>query len=443
MPRKFTVYLSHSWRPHDVDLNLWVWERLAEHCDLLVDKPDGQTEDPPYFVNRLEEIMRRSDVFVSILTFRENPDATAGKGDYSLKCSAVSLFEVRLAERARKPRLILYERTTGFRRPAADWPGEAYIPFDRGAEPLPEGLDRIERDLGAWLEWVDSSRKPGFLEVLDRSVILLPESAALSTQDQLNGALQQSLFSVLDPIKSERSTDAALIHRMLNAGLIVADVTSDGTRELYAMAHTLFVPTIRVAEDKKSPLPWILEGHPGGYQHDIVFLSDNPWPNEVAARANAIFRVTQPLGLDAGRGYIKSRRYKGIYVFLSHNLRPGNRAILDLLIQLLRDEQIEFFEYYRDNQAGIEWEPRLDEALAKATLFAGLLADGYEDSPVCLREWGAVVARKIQLLPFLVNGRTTRTNLTPLHNQTLDSPDPAVNAKIVFDRIKSTVTGAL
>jgi hypothetical protein len=128
-------------------------------------------------------------------------------------------------------------------------------------------------------------------------------------------------------------------------------------------------------------------------------------------------------------------------VFLSHNLRPEEREILDLLIQSLRDEQIDFFEYYRDNEAGIEWQPKLDEALGKTRLFVGLLADGYEDSPVCLREWAAVKDRKIPLLPFLVNGRTTRTNLTPVHDQTLDSDDPAANAKTVFDQVKRAAAG--
>ncbi len=437
MDRKFTVYLSHSWRPRDIEFNLWVWERLAERCNLLVDKPDSQAEHPPYYVNRLEETMRRCDLFVAVLTFRENPNTATSRGDHALRCSPGSLFEIRLAERANRPRLILYERTTGFRRLFVDWPGAKYLPFDRGTEPLPEGLDSIERDIESWLEWVDSSRKPRFLEVFDRSVILLPKSAGSMMEDQLNTALHETLFSTAERIEFEGRTDAALIHQMLNAGLVVADVTSDGTRELYAIAHALFVPAIRLAPNKNSPLPWILKGHPGGYQHDIVFFSGNPpWPTDVTARANAIFQVTEPLGLDAGRRYIKSRRYKGIYVFLSHNLRPGKRDFLDLLIQALRNEQIDFFEYYRVNEAGIEWQPKVDEALGKTTIFAGLLAEGYEDSPLCLREWAAMKDRKVQLLPFLVNGRTTRTNLTPLNNQTLDSDDPAINAKIVFDQIK-------
>ena len=36
---KFAVYLSHSWEKRDVAFNLWVWDKLAPVCDLLVDKP--------------------------------------------------------------------------------------------------------------------------------------------------------------------------------------------------------------------------------------------------------------------------------------------------------------------------------------------------------------------------------------------------------------------
>ena len=410
MDRKFTVYLSHSWRPRDVDLNLWVWERLAERCDLLVDRPDSQDENPPYYVTRLEEILRRSDIFVSILTFRPNSSSTSARGDYALQCSPASLFEIRLAERARRPRLVLYERATGFRRPLDNWDGAKYIPFDRGAESLPGGLDGIERDIAIWLNWVVDSKKPRFPEVQDRAVILLPKTVDSPTVDQLNDALLDAKFDKVERMEFVTRTDAEIIERMLNAGLLVADVISDGTRELYTIAHALFVPAIRLVPGKDVQLPWILNGHPGGYQQDIVFLSGEPtWPAEVTARAAAFFRVTKPLGFDDGCRYIKSRRYKGVFVFLSHNLRPGRRKFLDLLIEKLENEQIVFFEYYRDNEAGIEWRPELNEALGKATLFTALLANDYEDSPICLKEWGAASERHLPVLPFLVDGRTART----------------------------------
>ncbi len=113
---KFGVYFSHSWRPRDVDLNLWVWDGIADSCELLVDVPEESDGDPPYYINRIEELYRRSDLFLCVLT-RRDARAGEGGGNGALHCSAYSLFESRLAERFGIPKLVLYERETGFRAP--------------------------------------------------------------------------------------------------------------------------------------------------------------------------------------------------------------------------------------------------------------------------------------------------------------------------------------
>ena len=67
-PGKFAIYISHSWRPQDVDLNLWVWKELADQCELLVDVPEEPGAHPPYYINRIEELLRRTDLFLGVLT---------------------------------------------------------------------------------------------------------------------------------------------------------------------------------------------------------------------------------------------------------------------------------------------------------------------------------------------------------------------------------------
>ena len=154
---KFAVYLSHSWEKRDVAFNLWVWDKLAPVCDLLVDKPVTQEKDPPYYISRLEELMRRCDVFTAVLTHRaaaRSKQRAKPAGDGQLACSPWSLFEIRLAERANRPRLVLYERSTAFRRPV-DTPGITYVVFDRGpGDELPADLERIEQSIKDWLEWL-------------------------------------------------------------------------------------------------------------------------------------------------------------------------------------------------------------------------------------------------------------------------------------------------
>ena len=71
---------------------------------------------------------------------------------------------MRLAERADIPRLILYERTTGFRPPRRSRPGEMYVPFDRGStERMPEQRqwDTVVRPkIEDWIDWARRTRAP-------------------------------------------------------------------------------------------------------------------------------------------------------------------------------------------------------------------------------------------------------------------------------------------
>jgi hypothetical protein len=68
---KLAAYCSHSWRPRDVNLNLHVWEELASDCELLVGVPDEPGANPPYYINRIEELLRRWDLFLGQLVERE------------------------------------------------------------------------------------------------------------------------------------------------------------------------------------------------------------------------------------------------------------------------------------------------------------------------------------------------------------------------------------
>src|ERR1700680_4780163 len=109
---RFAIYISHSWRPRDVDLNLRVWRELAADCELLVDVPEEPGANPPYYINRIEELLRRTDLFLSVLTYREPREGEFTEADAHLRCSPYSLFEIRVAERADIPRLILSERSS-------------------------------------------------------------------------------------------------------------------------------------------------------------------------------------------------------------------------------------------------------------------------------------------------------------------------------------------
>jgi hypothetical protein len=433
--RKFSLYLSHSWEQSDIKLNLWVWERLASICDLLVDKPDTQDEDPPYYINRIEELLRRADAFIAILTYRANDNKQNFSGDFALQCSPGSLFEVRLAERANLPRLILYDRQTGFYSAAGQKGGWRYIAFDRGRdESLPEALQEIESEIKDWLEWLQTFRRPKVLEILDRSLLLLPENMCGGNfLEGIRQSLKRAWFYQMDRIDLQQYSDFDILRQIRSAGLLVAEVGSDSTRNLYALCHALFVPSIRIMSHDQE-LPWILNGHPGGYQHDLIKYSDfAEIAKDIMKRASAMFRITKPLNLELGRSYISSRRYKGQLVFISHCLKPGQREVVDNLVQLLKNDNVPIFEYFTGNESGVEWREKMMQALDKTTAFVPLLTNEYERSPTCVEEWEAIEKRrtKIRILPFLLNDRTDPfVKLRDLHHQTLsrDSTNAAWEA---------------
>jgi hypothetical protein len=443
--RKFSLYLSHSWERSDIELNIWVWERLAPICNLLVDKPDTQEEHPPYYINRIEELLRRADTFVAILTHRANDNEKQFFGDFALQCSPGSVFEIRLAERANLPRLILYDRQTGFHEAAGQKGGWRYIAFDRGhQESLPEALQEIENEIKDWLEWLQSFRRPKFLEISDRSLLLLPED--MCGENFLEGirqSLQRARYDQMDLINLQHHSDSDILRKIRTAGLLVAEVASDSTRNLYTLCHVLFVPSIRIVSHDQE-LPWILNGHPGGYQHDVIKHSDSGnTAKDIMERASAMFRITRPLNLEVGRSYISSRRYKGQLVFISHCLKPGQREVIDHLVQFLKKYGVPAFEYFTGNESGEEWRKKLAEELDKTTVFVPLLTNEYERSPVCTEEWDAIEKSKtkIKMLPFLLNDRTDPfVKLKGLHHQTLsrDSTDAAMEAA---NRIRDFIDG--
>ncbi len=177
---KFAVYLSHSWRTRDVELNARVWNEVESACELLVDAPETSGADPPYYINRIEEQLRRSDLFLCVLTQRDQ-QATGAAAEPPLQCSAYSLFEIRLAQRFDIPLLVLYERSTGFKSPRSLRPNERYIAFDRDRSgSLPDERawrTAIAPKMQEWVRWACDDRKPATYEPSSVAVGLIPPKA--------------------------------------------------------------------------------------------------------------------------------------------------------------------------------------------------------------------------------------------------------------------------
>ena len=472
---KFTLYFSHSWDKEYVDLNLFVWEQIHSECDLMVDKPDELDAHPGYYINRLEELLRRSDLFFSVLPYQKKNVGLSpmlSHKDAGLRCSPWSLFEIRLAERANRPRFILYDSRTGFKPPEAA-PDHAYYikRVFAGGDALDNKRELVE-EIRGWLKWANDSMRPGSYARDNSSLLLLPEQfpARDEVVEQLNAALVAAEYDPPVDLLESSGSDAELLRKLSSAALLVADVGSIEHLWLYCLAHAMFIPTIRLLQtsDGEPPkddkfgwilerLPQVLKGHPGGYQYDtICWQKPQDLGEEVTARARAMFaESTKITSHDEGKRFFEGRRYGKHRVFISHNLSQTDRELINGIRKRLDDRSVNYFEYVSKNRSGEDWAIRLKAELDKATHFLLLLSNGYEQSPACVDEMNFALEKNaavekgeggekkvpIKFIPFMLSDRTRpHVALNEMHHQRLDS-DPQTNAEAVAERVIEVLLG--
>ena len=112
------TYFSHSYRLDDQDLNKKFWRLFAEaNFSFFVDPPSDTT-----IHTHLERMMGRCSAFVAVVNRRED----VGR----FHCSRFILYEYGLAIQARRPRLLLIDKTVpdlAF----SSLPQEEVYPFSR------------------------------------------------------------------------------------------------------------------------------------------------------------------------------------------------------------------------------------------------------------------------------------------------------------------------
>ena len=457
-PVRLGVYFSHSWRPRDVELNLLAWGELNPLCELLVDAPEEAGPNPPYYINRIEELLRRSDLFFCVLTHRAAPDRQGSGGDASIASSVFATFEIRLAERLGIPRFILYERNTGFRSPPASRSCDVYVPFERGSsEPKPEPRQwrsSIAPKIHQWLEWASAQLQPRRYEQSNLVVSLypveLPDSAIVG--EKLVAAVCRAGYERV-ALRAAFRSNTNLFQVLHTAGLVVAELGCPDplAMQLYAATHALGIPAIRMIrgnqdeDDGTGDLPWLLRGHPGGYQHDLIrWREPEELPGQIENHARAMFRISRALRDEDTASYFHSKRFSQCYVFLSHAFEPPNRQLIEHVHELLGLQHVKAFEYDMDNRAGEDWRKALDRQLQKTTHFVMLLTDTYVGSEMCSYEFETIMERgeSVTILPFMAAGRSVpHPKLGNLHHFRLSDSDPETNAEVVAEQVMQTLRG--
>jgi hypothetical protein len=439
------AYFSHSGREKDVPLNVFVWQTVAQDCVLYVDR-DG-AEKGAYYINRLEELIRKSDVFISVLAHRANPAASAeARPDYRLECSHWALFEIRLAERARKPRWIVFDDRTFFVPPDTGSDIVVYTPIAT-LEELARGGRTIRKAGNGWLQRVRDTLSDSARGRARRAALLIDESAADAREIRtiLERALRQAGHGhvvAIDPLH----TDAEAIAILQSSGLLVAEMGAS-VSDVYGMAHAMFIPTIRFirARPEGPDIPRLLNGHPGGYQHDLIFVEDKEvLERELTARANAMRDERRPIeGLNAGCAYLRRPLYRPHRVFFSHNVGTSDADLLSNVFKNLESLGIRAWEYRQNNQAGVVWRDELKTALMDATDVVFVLGNDFELSEVCAQEMKTLMARRAEfrsVTPFLWGGRDRHSpELTGLYHEPLPS-DKVAAAEIIVERLRTNLS---
>ena len=440
------AYFSHSWRPEDVQLNVLVWNVIAEYSVLYIDYEGN--DNKTYYINRLEELIRKSEVFVSVLAYRDDDGQENNqKPDYKLKCSPAALFELRLAERARKPRWIIYDDRTGFRPMSRGGEQVVYTPIDTVEELARDGRN-ILSDGEGWIKNIcQKSNTIGGNR--SRQAALLIDYTRNDAAEVVAKTQQALLDAGYEKVRNINinHTDAEVITILQSSGLLVAEIGEQSSLDIYGMAHALFIPSIRFIRDEIliNSLPRSLEGHPGGYQHDLILADDNnALASEVRKRAEAMRDRRKPIeGFKAGCAYFRRKRYRPHNVFFSHNISAEDSDLLKEVFDKLDSYGVRAWEYRNNNKAGVVWEDELQSALEDATDVVFILDQDFELSGPCTDELKTILGRRDQInsiIPFLW-GQRTRPNpeLSKQHHEKLPRSKKHA-AQIITDRLLSELS---
>ncbi len=455
MSYSLAAYFSHSWKTH-LPLHLAIWKRLHGKCHLLIDKPVQQTRDskPPYYISRIESILRRSDAFVACLPAIDaagHAEKAGRGGDWRLRCSPYILFEIRLAERADLPRCILYDPRTGFQPPVHSGSHARYI-----AGRLDEISLRVENnpddaalhELDRWLEWVEHNRLPGVESDHFRCGLLLGEE---KESQALQGVAKEAIANagLGEPVDVNRDFrhDSDMLQTLRSLKLLVADVASPSMLPLYHAAHALMVPCVRLhsrlGTEKHDELPRVLRGHPAGYQEDLLTCEA---PETVFAgicqRVEAVVGDTSPIDtLHKGNYELQQRAYRRHVVFISHDLKGEGRELVDQICKQCEDRGIDYWEYDRCNRAGENWPKNMEQALERMTIFVALETPTYDASTMCLKEAQRAKERlpTEDRLPFRLLGRASPVvalrGEDPHHEALPSNQSPTENVAKVVENI--------
>ena len=264
---QYVLYFSHSWRPEHVDLNLAFWDHLWADCLLLAD--ENREAEPPYYVARIEYLLRRADLFLAVVA----PPAQPTEGEQPHSISPFILFEIALAERAHLPGLVVYDRRIAFPADRVHNGWLQFVPTDL-SEVVARKVNPFWRDIIDWLKTVTAAAKPRIQVPAQKATFLLPKSSdRAEVCETVKAAFKRQGYETVEDLLLA-SNDLEICDRLRDTHILIAELSDQGVWDVYGMAHALGIPTIRLVRNAASldaaGLPQVLRPIFDSFENAVV-----------------------------------------------------------------------------------------------------------------------------------------------------------------------------
>ncbi len=375
MSPRIAVYLSHSYRPEDRDINRHFWDRFWEAGFAFTVDPKAPEQ---LSIPHLELMMQRSACFVAIVPYRADQER--------YRTSPYIVFEHRMAVRARKPLLVIVESQVAGHR--FDVRRRSVFSRDdpAGATELERLIDELKEQSLAY------ARAPDHL--LGSVGLVLPEGRTYNrAREAIRSVLEDAGYAVEAPeFDPTRAPDFAKVDQH---DFFVIDIRA---HEMTSGLYYRFVPTIRLFHGNEdgcgASLPGLfrddaLERAGGSVQNVLCWSSEEQLVDQLQPVVDKMQRPRREFrSHDEGIGYFQSlgRSLQGP-VFISNAKRQNDVA--RHLSRALDLSNIAFFHYrYRNSiPMGTLWEGQLLQRLRASRLFVALITAEYWKSTLCRQEF--------------------------------------------------------
>ena len=398
---KVPVYLSHSYRREDRDVNDHFW-RLFYEAGFSFTVDPGSTS-LPLNTTTLELMMARSAGFVAMVTFRPE--------ERGYRCSPFILYEYGLAVQARQPRLVLRDKRVPPRFFRA--PGTVEVEFDVVA------LDRCGPELQSQLghfHALTSSRSTGLRYRRGQvGVALASGNADAAARRKI---IEQGVDAGGDEVVDLTVLDddpSALAQSADSCDFVIVDLDDANASQIANFLMGRGSPLIKMARRGTGRvLPERLLGsaplrRAAAADELVMYWSDL---EEFASRlrqqiSRATTDRTELTDFAAGHRYFRSLGREARPVFVS-NARSTNVLARELTSALYL-ENIPFFHYLFQNPIGWgqRWADQLAQVVAASKIFMPLIDGSYSASEHCRKEYEVAVrladAGQITIVPLLVD----------------------------------------